>query len=294
VTLDVETVKEQQRGNWDAISDGWEAFDDLFERAAQAVTARLLELAGVRSGQSVLDLGCGHGEPALSASEVVGPCGHVLGIDISPRMVAVARRRANGRRNITFRVADLESLDLPPESLHVVLSRWGLMCASDHLATFRSLAGMLRPGGILAAAVWGDAIAAPMISLGYRVISRELELAPPPPGLPGPFSMADRERLVRDLVQAGFVDVSVSQMVVTFEVDSIADFVSFTLAVTPPPLRRLLAALPDRQDEEVVWSAVAEAAEAFRTDGVLRLPSSTWCLRAVAPPDSRSSRRAHG
>jgi ubiquinone/menaquinone biosynthesis C-methylase UbiE len=291
--LDVATVKEQQRETWDGVSDGWEDFAELFERGAEVVTARLLELAGLRAGQSVLDVGCGQGEPALAAADAVGPQGWVLGVDLAPRMVAVARRRAGGRRNVTFRLADVEALDLPARSFDAVLSRWGLMFACDHLSTFRSLARLLRPRGVLAAAVWGEAADVPMISLGYQVISRELQLPPPPPGLPGPFSMADPERLVADLVEAGFGDVSVSPQVVPFEVGSTAEFVSFTRAVTPPSLRRLLAERLDPVEEEAVWSAVREAAAAFRSHGALRLRSTTWCLRAVAPADD-DPRRAHG
>src|SRR4051812_11484363 len=154
--LDVATVKEQQRETWDGVSGGWEDFGELFERGAGAVTARLLELAGLRAGHAVLDVGCGQGEPALAAAEAVGPRGRVLGVDLSPRMVAVARRRARGRPNVTFRVADVEAVDLPARSFDVVLSRWGLMFACDHLTTFRSLGRLLRPRGVLAAAVWGE------------------------------------------------------------------------------------------------------------------------------------------
>jgi SAM-dependent methyltransferase len=291
--LDVVTVKEQQRETWDGVSSGWEEYGELVERGAAPVTARLLELAGLRAGRSVLDVGCGLGEPALSAAEVVGPQGRVLGVDLSPRMVEGARRRAGGRPNVTFRVADVEALELPPAAFDVVLSRWGLMFACDHTATFRSLARVLRPRGVLAAAVWAQPADVPMISLGYRVISRELRLPPPPAGTPGPFSMADPHRLVAELSAAGFTDVSVSAHVVPFEVGSSAEFVAFTRAVTPPALHRLLATRLDPPEEEAVWAAVGAAAESFRSDGSLRLPSTAWCLRAVARADDAPG-RAHG
>jgi SAM-dependent methyltransferase len=293
-TPDRATVKEQQRLNWGAISAGWEAFGHPFEEGARLVTARLLELAGVRPGQLVLDVACGHGEPGLSAAEIVGPRGRVVGIDIAPEMVAVARRRADGLGNVAFRIADLESMGLPPGSFDVVLSRWGLMFACDHVAMFRGLNRALRPGGVLAAAVWSDAAGAPMISLGYQVISRRLRLPPPPAAVPGPFSMSDRDQLIVDLLEAGFVDVSVSEMVVPFQVRSTAEYVEFARAVTPPPLRRLLAALPGSEAETAVWAAVGEAAAAYRVDGAIRFPSSTLCLRAVSPSVTRTLRRTHG
>ena len=105
--------------------------------------------------------------------------------------------------------------------------------------------------------------------------------------------MADRERLVDDLIEAGFVDVSVSAQVVPFEVESAAEFVSFTKAVTPPSLRRLLTARLDPRHEEDLWSAVGEAAAAFPSDGAHLLSSTAWCLRAVAP-NQRLSGRGEG
>jgi hypothetical protein len=99
--------------------------------------------------------------------------------------------------------------------------------------------------------------------------------------------------LVGDLVEAGFVDVSVSAKAVPFEVGSAAEFVSFTRAVTPPSLRRLLTAHLEPQDEQAVWSAVGEAAAALPGGG-RRLTSTAWCLRAVAPADGPSERSADG
>jgi SAM-dependent methyltransferase len=290
VTLDAASVKEQQRATWDGVSPGWSDFGELFERGAAVVTARLLELAGLRPGDAVLDVGCGQGEPALAAADAVGPHGRVLGVDLSPNMVAVAARRAAGRPNLRFRVADVEALDLPPASFDAVLSRWGLMFACDHPATFRSLAGLLRPGGVLAAAVWAEPAAVPMISLGFSVISRALQLPPPPPGLPGPFSMADRARLAADLAGAGFTDVSIAALGVPFRVGSVEEFVAFTRAVTPPALRRQLAERLDPRGEAAVWSAVGDAAAAFRRNGVLEPTSTAWCVRAVASASVREGR----
>src|SRR4051812_37997539 len=154
--FDATAYKAETRKVWDAACPGWEASLEYFERGAAPVTARLLELAGLRPGQSVLDVATGHGEPALTAASVVVPTGRVIGVDLSPRMVEAARARAKGTDQATFAEADLEDLDgLEAGGFDAVLSRFGLMFAVDHVATFRTLARRLRPGGVLAAAVWG-------------------------------------------------------------------------------------------------------------------------------------------
>src|SRR3984893_6061387 len=116
--------KSKQRADWNAMSPGWEAERDGFERGAASVTARLLDLGGVRPGQTVLDVATGQGEPALSAARIVGPTGRVVGIDASPGMLEVARRRAHGQGNIEFIEADMESLGQVAGPFDVVLSRF--------------------------------------------------------------------------------------------------------------------------------------------------------------------------
>jgi SAM-dependent methyltransferase len=282
--IDPQAVKTEQRVAWDAISAGWVTIHELFERGGAPVTERLLELGGVRSGQTVLDVATGVGEPALTAARVVGPTGRVVGTDISAEMLAIARCRATaeGLDNVELIVGDVDGVDLPPGSFDVVLSRWGLMFAVDHVGTFRGLARLLVPGGVLAAAVWGPPATAPFLSLGYSVLRERLHLPDPPPGTPGPYSMADPERLAAALTEAGLVEVSVRELVVPFQVDRPQDYAYFNRAVSPPGLLDVIRGRYGSADDPGTWQAVAAAAEAYRTgdDGV-RMPSVALCLRAV-------------
>lgn len=279
--IDPAAVKQGQRANWDALSSNWEAAQETFELGAAAVTDRLLELGGVRTGHAVLDVGTGHGEPALTAARLVGPTGRVVGVDISPSMLALARRRASG---IEFVEADVESIDLPAASFDVVLSRWGLMFAVDHVAAFRGLARLLVPGGVLAASVWSEASSAPAISLAFKVLSERLELPPPPPHMPGPFSMADPDRLAAELTAAGFTDVSVTEYVARFPFDSVEQCVAFNKSVTPPMLLEQIADRFGSADDATTWQALADATKPYRSDGgPFTLPSTALTIRAVAP-----------
>lgn len=77
--------KRAQRANWDAASAGAVRFEEELESGLNAVSGRLLSLAGVQAGRSVLDLATGYGEPALRAARTAGPSGRVVGVVLSPR-----------------------------------------------------------------------------------------------------------------------------------------------------------------------------------------------------------------
>jgi SAM-dependent methyltransferase len=276
--------KRAQRVTWNAVSAGWTSCHEDFESGGRVVTRRLLELGGVRPGQAVLDVGSGTGEPALSAAGVVGRTGHVVGLDLAPDMVAIARQRADRSVNVEFVTRDVESAELPPSAFDVVLSRWGLMFAVDHVAVFRALARTLVPGGVLAAAVWGPPAEAPMVSLAFRVLSARLDLPPGPPGLPNPFSMADPGMLTAELVAAGFTGVEVTPFDVPFVLESPERFAEYSKVVTPPGIRGLVRDRFGSEDDPRMWAAVAGAAEAFRApDGRILLTSKALLVRAVAP-----------
>src|SRR5258708_39442650 len=85
------------------------------ERMHERLTARLLDAAAISAGDSVLDIGCGCGQTTLAAARAAAP-GHVLGVDLSAPMLAVARRLAGrgSARNARVRRADAQTRACPP------------------------------------------------------------------------------------------------------------------------------------------------------------------------------------
>lgn len=107
------------------------------------------ELARVRPGERCLDLGCGRGRDAVRLAELAGPTGHVIGVDLTPRMVEEARRAAAraGATHVEIALASLDATGLPGGSVDVVVSSCAVNHAPDKAAVWREVWRVLAPGG---------------------------------------------------------------------------------------------------------------------------------------------------
>jgi ubiquinone/menaquinone biosynthesis C-methylase UbiE len=89
--------RSQQHQSWDNVARGWQKWWKTFEKDAQKVNERLVELAEIKQGDRVIDIATGIGEPAITAAKKVGIEGYVLATDISPQMLAIAKERTVSR-----------------------------------------------------------------------------------------------------------------------------------------------------------------------------------------------------
>lgn len=113
--------------------------------SAQAFDA--WERAAFRLGQHLLDVGCGPGHATFDLAQLVGPAGRVVAVDASERFIRhlAAQSAARGLHHVDPRVADVQNLDLPPDSLDGAFTRWVLCFVPDPEAVVRSVARALRP-----------------------------------------------------------------------------------------------------------------------------------------------------
>src|SRR5262249_59167349 len=110
---------------------------------------QMIEQAGIREGDDVLDLASGTGIDAFLAAERLGNHGRIVGIDLSPRMVELANEKASARglTHTTFQVMDAERLTFKNDTFSAVISKWGLMFFPDCHQALREALRVLRPGG---------------------------------------------------------------------------------------------------------------------------------------------------
>ena len=114
-----------------------------------AGVANPFTLGRLDPGEHVLDLGCGAGTDSLVAAQMVGPGGHVTGIDMTPEMLAKARASAAEMdvENVDFLEAEAERLPFDDASFDVVISNGVIDLIPDKDAVFSELFRVLRPGG---------------------------------------------------------------------------------------------------------------------------------------------------
>src|SRR5438874_2212373 len=134
-------AKDMVRNEWQAVAGGWRRWEPMLQSFTWPMSLRMVTAAAIGPGQRVLDVGCGMGDPTLQVAVLVGPHGHVLGIDVAEGMIATARERAAalGLAHVEFRTADVMTVDLPAESFDAVLGRWSLIYVADPPAALARL-----------------------------------------------------------------------------------------------------------------------------------------------------------
>jgi SAM-dependent methyltransferase len=241
----------------------------------------MLAAADLRSGQSVLDVGCGAGSTTLEAARRVAP-GTAVGIDISSQALALARRRANaaGHSKVEFIEADAQTHAFEPESFDAIISRFGSMFFTDPVYAFANLRRALRPGGKLSIVAWRG----PMESV-WTTIAVEAAIAvfgrPPDLGAPdgpGPFAFADGDRFSTVVGEAGFKDLSLVSltrpMVMGRDVEDAVRLVAET-----PQAKGLFAGQPRQKIDAAIQALRTGFAPFEAADGVVT-SGKAWLLTA--------------
>jgi SAM-dependent methyltransferase len=188
-----------QTGVWNRISDTYvREIDRRFLPVVEALVGR----AALCAGERVLDLGTGTGAVAQRAAAIVGPGGRVVGVDISPEMLALARRGAATRHpgNLTFLEGRAEIIPAETASFDVVVACLSMMYVIDRETAARQIARVLKPGGRFVAAVWAGPEQCDIVL--FQQTAGRFAGPPPVPGV-GPGALADPNDLLRQLGAAG-------------------------------------------------------------------------------------------
>ena len=253
--------------------------------AAEAVFApiaeRLYAHARPAAGEMLVDVGCGCGGTTLELARRVAPGGRVLGLDIAATMIAEARRR-KAEGDVEFVVADATSYALPPGSIDLLFSRFGVMFFADPVAAFANLRSGLKRGGRAVFACWREAKRNPWQTIALRAACKHVPRLPESGADdPGPFAFADAERVERILIAAGFADVALTP--VDLELD-LANGAGLEAAVEIAQHIGAASRALEGQPAAACAAAIAEIRAAFapylRGDRV-PLGAALWIVEAV-------------
>ncbi len=248
-----------------------QAYGRFMGRWSEPLAGSLADLAGVRSGHAVLDVGCGPG--ALTAELVarLGPEA-VCAVEPSAPFVDAVRARLPG---VDVRRAAAEDLPFPDGAFDVALAQLVVHFMADPVAGLREMARVTRPGGVVAACVWDDAGGRSPLSTYWRA-ARELDPATPGEAwLPG-----TRQGHLAELARAaGLGDVEESELAVGVRFPSVEDWWEpYTFGVGPAGDH--VAGLDDAGRR-----ALRDRCEALLPPAPFELAAVAWAVRARVPSE---------
>ena len=245
------------------------------------VSEVLIDRARARSGERIVDVGCGCGATAVALAHQVGPTGHVLGVDISGPMLARGRQVAPAGLPVEFVLADATVHPFEPAGFDLLVSRFGVMFFAEPARSFANLHRGLRPSGRLAFACWRDPRENPFfmapLQAAYKHVPKLPQLGPEDPG---PFSFASEARVRRILGEAGFsgVEMEPCNLALDIAIGRGLD-TAVQSALEIGPAARALA----EQPPDVVAAAthsIREALAVYLRGQSVPLPASIWIVTA--------------
>ena len=265
---------------WNATAgQTWARFQEQLDRQIEPLGLEAMRALAPKSGERILDVGCGCGQTSLELATRVTASGAVTGADISVPMLEVARKRVvpPGAATPQFRQVDAQTGDLGEGVFNAVFSRFGVMFFANPVAAFTNLRKALKPDGRLAFVCWRPFqeniwMRAPM----EAAQSFLPPAAPMDPLAPGPFAFADPDRPRGILADAGFTDITVHAFNASIGGSSVDQTVELAFRVGP-----LGAALRENPDRAIaVGDAVRHAVSEYETPGGVLMPAAVWIVQA--------------
>jgi ubiquinone/menaquinone biosynthesis C-methylase UbiE len=258
------TQRRVQRYGWDLAAQDYEP---LWAQQLSPAQTKLLACARLGPGERVLDVACGTGLVTFAAARRVAlGGGHVVGVDISGGMIGAAQRRAVARdlAGVSFQRMDAEFPGFPDESFDVVLCSLGLMYFPDPSRSLAEMRRVLKPGGRLVVAVWGE-----RQRCGWSAVFPIVDGEVNSDVCPLFFRLGQPETLARTLGEAGFNNVDVHRIASTLDYDD-ADAACDAMFVAGPVA--LAWSRFDAQAKERARSRYLDSIGAWRNDRGYRIP----------------------
>lgn len=259
----------------------WTERQQLQDIVLSPVSEVLINRAAVKSGQTVIDIGCGCGATSFDLLREVGAGGRVTGIDISQPMLGRAKELAPAGAPVDFVLADATVYPFPPARTDLLFSRFGVMFFAEPSESFANMRKALRPDGRLVFACWRTPRDNPWMMLALQEAYKHVPKLPEmKPDDPGPFSFANEERVRRILGEAGFADVELERVDLSLDIATgrgLEAAVETVLAIGPAS-----RALENQPEEKIAAAtqSIRTALAARQTGDAVPLGGSIWIVTA--------------
>ena len=284
-----EIIRHHALMEWNAAAPGWKKYKKDILKWMAPVSDRLIKSAGITSGQTVLDVATGTGQPALTIAKIVGQNGKVIGVDLSPEMIEVAKEEA-AYQGLTdtaiFQVVKDENLSMfSDNTFDSVVCRNGLMFMPDPAKALKAFLRVLKPGGKASVTVWGSPDKSPIMGVVMKTISQHVpDMKLPPPGtLGGPFSISSVGMLRSYFLKAGFSDFNAERIEVTIaQTDTAEEFWQGMTEVTGF-LILLLSKLPDEKKLAIKNDVIDSLSKIFPSGGPVKFTGELILGTATKP-----------
>jgi ubiquinone/menaquinone biosynthesis C-methylase UbiE len=241
----------------------------------------LIDRAGAKPGERVLDVGCGSGSTSIAFAEQVAPVGFVLGVDISTPMLTIARQRAAKDLPVDFVLADATVYPFDPHSFDLLVSRFGVMFFAEPAVSFAHMREALRRDGRVTFACWREPRDNPWLMAPLQAVYKHVPKLPQPePEDPGPFAFASEERVKRILSEAGFKNIALERcdLSIDIAVGQGLDAAVHSALDIGPASRALEGHPPEVRD--AARASVREMLMPLMRGNNLPLAGSTWIVTA--------------
>ncbi len=256
----------------------WVQNIDHIDRVIGVFNSHLLSAAAPRAGERVLDVGCGSGTISAALAHYVGTKGEVLGVDISAVILEDARTRQAGISNLRLELGDAASFEFESNYFDLFTSRFGVMFFDEPVDAFRNLRTALKPDGRTAFICWRALAENPWMAAAaaaaFEILPRP---EPPDPDAPGPFSLADPDKLTTLLESAGFNAIQIDAVDELFNLGPLDGALDF-LSQMGPAATALQEA--SESDARAAVDAIRDVLSNYLSDGSVRMPGAVWLVRA--------------
>lgn len=263
----------------EAVGRTWADNYRLTDRSFAGLTERLLARIGGCEGKQVLDIGCGAGELSIAVARGNNSA-EVIGVDVSPALVATASERGSGHPNVRFEEADAGSWEPTGFRPDVLMSRHGVMFFDAPRGAFGHLRRIARPGAELVFSCFRS----PRLNPWASELAGLLKVpASSDSTAPGPFAFADEGHVRSILDDAGWHDVHMAEAdfayIAGIGEDPVEDALQLFSRIGPaaPALRSL-----DAEARVLAEGWMRDWLAQHRSGDLVALPAAAWIVTARA------------